>query len=86
MSSAGNEIEVEGASGVSIEEVVFNQSTTLGQHSDLLANLSSSNSAFYQQLSKRVNQLTARPSVSPSVPNPVVPVSSDREPPVPFPE
>lgn len=89
MSSAGNEIEVDGAAGVSLGEVVLNHETTIGQHSGLLQSLSTSNSAMFKQLStltERVNQMASHPSTSPAAASPARVSVSDREPSVPFPE
>uniref|UniRef100_A0AAQ5Z028 DUF4939 domain-containing protein n=1 Tax=Amphiprion ocellaris TaxID=80972 RepID=A0AAQ5Z028_AMPOC len=92
MSSSGNEIVVDGAASITIEQAIVNQNSALGQHEEMLRSLISSNTALYNQpstLTERVTRLARHsslpaPVVVPApIVNQVVPV---KEPHVPLPE
>uniref|UniRef100_A0AAQ5ZXR0 CCHC-type domain-containing protein n=1 Tax=Amphiprion ocellaris TaxID=80972 RepID=A0AAQ5ZXR0_AMPOC len=92
MSSAGDELVVDGATGVTLEQVMANLSSALEHHDEMLRSLMTSNTAFYNQLSTltdRVTQLANRssPPVPLVAPAPVLnPASPAKEPHVPVPE
>lgn len=74
MSSAGNEVGFDGATGVSLGELVLNHETTIDQHSGLIQSLSTSTSAMFKQIStltERVNQMASLPSAPPAASNTV---------------